>query len=560
MSPSTSPRVAPGTVLAGQYRVGEHLGGGGYGDVYRAHSLRLDRPVALKLMRTRSGAGVRERFLREAQIAKRLEHPNTVRLLDYGDPDGERPFLVWELLRGETLADRLARLGPMTPVQVHRLARQVLSSLEEAHEAGVVHRDIKPSNLMLCDFAGQQDFVKVLDFGVAKDVRLGHDDLTGEGEVLGTPRYMAPEQVLGKMVVPATDLYALGLVMAEALTAKPVLSASSKTQAVALQATDADLALEPGVLSGPLGEVIRRATRKRIGARFASAGAMRSALQSEGDPKHVEAVPLRRSQPHAEVPETLSPLSVSEATQRREAAERPPAPAPAGTPRSARAAAAALGVTVLIGLGAGSYWFAARDGTNAPGELPSSSASVSVSPPVSPTKPNWHPPTQSVPAGTDLRAFDPLAFLPEARTRARRIFNDARLTSVQSRGVWNTDRLDVLAVHGGHATYWFRSPSASKAPASHPANLRYEGRCRVVVAVDELGLTVQVPLDVCDDPFVPEPRCTMRGATRRFLTAVGSTQRSFGASFDFRMDARGSPRWLIEAGTVGSEFLPDDCP
>ena len=216
-----------------------------------------------------------------------LEHPNTVRLLDFGEDDGV-PFLVWELLRGETLADRLQRTGAMAPLQVAKLAIQVLSSLEEAHAAGIVHRDIKPTNLMLCDFAGHRDFIKVLDFGVAKVH--GGDDLTGEGPMPGTPRYMAPEQALGNPVVPNTDLYALGLVMAEALAGQAVIRASGSARLIALQVTEADLDIPPSVLDSLLGTVIRKATRKRMGARFSSAQEMRRAIQQQLDATHASPI------------------------------------------------------------------------------------------------------------------------------------------------------------------------------------------------------------------------------------------------------------------------------
>ncbi|HQK18028.1 MAG TPA: serine/threonine-protein kinase, partial [Polyangiaceae bacterium] len=133
-------RIPKGVLLGSAYRVEEWLGGGGYGEVYRAHSLRMDRPVAIKVMKPQASRVTRERFAREAQLTKRLEHPNTVRLLDFGGLDDDQPFLVWELLRGETLAERLERKGPMPPEEVANMARQVLSSLEEAHGLGIIHR------------------------------------------------------------------------------------------------------------------------------------------------------------------------------------------------------------------------------------------------------------------------------------------------------------------------------------------------------------------------------------------------------------------------------------
>jgi serine/threonine-protein kinase len=558
-------RIAAGTLLSEQYRVEEWLGGGGYGDVYRAHAVRLGRPVAVKVMRHRSAEGVLARFLREAQIAKRLEHPNTVRLLDYGGVEEGMPFLVWELLRGETLAARLERSGPMDMIAVVRLATQVLSSLEEAHGAGIVHRDIKPSNLMLCDFAGERDFVKVLDFGVAKDVSITHDDLTGEGEVLGTPRYMAPEQVLGRAVVPATDLYALGLVMAEALTGKAVVEASSKTQAVGLQAMDADLAINPKVLSGPLGDVVRQATRKRMGARFGSAEVMRRAIRDRTSPAASSGASTQaseRSSKGAELPETLSPLSVSGAMPSRETTGRVPGALPRQrTSRSGLLGVLGAGGAAMLVLTGGVFWMRTHDVKEAKPEAasPPTSAPLPRAALNADAEPNWHPGSRPLPEGVDMRAFDPDAFLLTALARAREVFPDASLTSLSATGVWQGRRVDLLGMHGGGATYWFRSPEASKPPASHPDNVRYEGRCTIVVSVDDRGLSAQIPLGRCDEPLVSTPRCATPDAVERFRSIAGTSRTKFGASVDYRVRMDGAVRWHVGAGTIGSEFVADDC-
>ncbi len=559
MTAQSRRRITAGTLLSEQYRVEEWLGGGGYGDVYRAHAVRLDRPVAVKVMRHRSTEGVLARFLREAQIARRLEHPNTVRLLDYGGVEDGTPFLVWELLRGETLAARLERSGPMDAAAVARIADQVLSSLEEAHGAGIVHRDIKPSNLMLCDFPGERDFVKVLDFGVAKDVSLHQDDLTGEGEVLGTPRYMAPEQVLGRAVVPATDLYALGLVMAEALTGKAVVEASSKTQAVGLQAMDADLQLDPKVLAGPLGDVVRQATRKRMGARFGSAEIMRRALGNRATTNEEAPSVDRERAPEvvAPLPETLSPLSVSGGMTSRETTSVPALPRRKSS-RSVLPLTLGAGAVALIVLAGGVVWMRthdAEDKTHDAGTLPLSAPSLQAEASV---EPDWHPGSRPLPQGVDMRAFDPDAFLPKALSRAREIFPDASLTSVLAKGVWQGRDMDLTGMQGGSATYWFRSAAASKAPASHPDNVPYEGRCRVAVTVDDRGLSAEVPLDRCDDPLVPAARCTTPEVVERFRSIVGTSRTKFGATVDYRIRGDGVS-WLVEAGTLGSEFLADDC-
>lgn len=561
MADENAARIAPGTMLCDTYLVEERLGGGGYGDVFRARSMRLDRLVAIKVMRSSPvrGQGVLARFRREAQIAKRLEHPNTVRLFDFGSLEDGTPFLVWELLRGETLVARIERAGALPPAAVGRMALQALASLEEAHAAGIVHRDIKPSNLMLCDFAGAQDFLKVLDFGVAKDVSVAEDDLTGEGEVLGTPRYMAPEQVLGRGVVPATDLYALGLVMAEALAGSPVLSASSKTQVVAMQAMNQDLEIAEAVLSGPLGAVVRRATRKRMGARYSSATLMRDAIRGslrdgERTPE-VEGPDPREGAKNAPasgsgIPETLSPMSVSGShatiTQRKDV----PLPAAKRGPRRRRSLGMVLGwAGALVALGgvAGVLLWKGTE-PKEPSDSPEGEAPL-----------DWHPATRPLPEGTDLRSFDALVFLPVALGRARELRSDAEWTRLLVSGVWSDGRADLLGIRQGAAIYWFRSPSASRPPDGHPDNLLYEGRCQIAVTVDERGLSAQVPLLPCDEPFAPRPRCTIKDVSERFLASVRAERASFGGTFDYRVGDEGFARWIVDGGTLGTEIFPDDC-
>lgn len=565
MADENTARIAPGTMLCDAYRVEERLGGGGYGDVFRARSIRLDRLVAIKVMRSSpgSGQGVLARLRREAEIAKRLEHPNTVRLIDFGSLDDETPYLVWELLRGETLAARIERCGALAPEEVARMALQALASLEEAHAAGIVHRDIKPSNLMLCDFAGEHDFLKVLDFGVAKDLGVSQDNLTGEGEVLGTPRYMAPEQVLGRSVVPATDLYALGLVMAEALTGSAVLNASGKTQAVAIQATEKDLEIAPAVLSGPLGAVVRRATRKRLGARFASASLMREAIRGteSGQPKEGTDPAVSSSDPSAPgsgIPETLSPMSVSGSHPMTGEGSEEPRPKNVQGPRHRGWLRRGLGwagaLVALGGVGGAVLWARSQEAE------PEETSTPVGSPGEVREEPDWHPAARPLPEGTDLRSFDALAFLPLALERARELRSDAEWTSVQVSGVWSYGRADLLGIHQGGANYWFRSPGASQPPKGHPDNLAYEGRCQIVVTVDDRGLSLQVPLLSCDTPFVPRPRCSIDGVSERFLASVKAERKSFGATFDYRVGNEGFARWLVDAGTLGSQVLPDDCP
>jgi hypothetical protein len=281
------PTLTPGAVVAGRFRIEEKIGEGGFGAVFRATQLNLERQVALKVLQPSLVAHDESiaRFYREAKLAQRLEHPNTVRLFDFGRGDDGLPFIAWELLKGRPL-EALLRRGPLLPARVARIASQVLKSLMEAHSLGVVHRDIKPANIFICNFSGEPDFVKVLDFGIAKAL---HQDgspsvtaaaLTQVGHTLGTLSYMAPEQALGRAIGPAADLYALGLVMSEMLTGELVMKAESEIEIYRQHLSPSPVSLPPGVLQSPLGAVIHRATQKAPERRHESAAEMLRDLEA----------------------------------------------------------------------------------------------------------------------------------------------------------------------------------------------------------------------------------------------------------------------------------------
>jgi len=214
-----------GQVLNGRYRVLAKLGAGSVGAVFRAEDLRHRVHVALKvLMPSASYAEPRaaRRLRREAMAASQLDHPNIVDVTDFGEADGV-PFLTMELVEGEELADVLERARRLSFARAVDIADQVASSLAHAHAKGVIHRDLKPENIHLAHREGRPDFVKVLDFGLVAliDTEGGLEPtrITAQNLVIGTPHYMAPEQITGDRITPATDLYALGVLLYRMTTA-----------------------------------------------------------------------------------------------------------------------------------------------------------------------------------------------------------------------------------------------------------------------------------------------------------------------------------------------------
>jgi tetratricopeptide (TPR) repeat protein len=201
-------------------RIVDRLGHGGMGEVFRAKQIGVDRDVAIKVLRAREGEAERARFAREAKAIAALRHPNTVRLFDYLIADDGSACIVMEHVSGESLWARMTRERQLSFDRVVTIAIQVADALSEAHGKGIVHRDLKPGNVLLQDAEGYGEFAKVLDFGLARRMSDEESRLTHTGTVHGTPRYLSPEQILGTEVGPASDLYALGVTMYEALAGR----------------------------------------------------------------------------------------------------------------------------------------------------------------------------------------------------------------------------------------------------------------------------------------------------------------------------------------------------
>jgi serine/threonine-protein kinase len=232
-------------MLHGRYRLLNELGTGGMSVVWRARDDVLDRDVAVKVLAGfYADAGARAHLRAEARTTAKLKHPNVTDIYDYGEASGVSgitPYVVMELLRGQTLSQRL-RLGPLAPPEGLRVCAEVAAALAAAHAAGLVHRDVKPSNVMLTDTGA-----KVFDFGIA--AAIGSGELDGNGELLGTPAYLAPERLTAGEVVPASDVYALGLLMHRVFTTKLPWPGETVTQMVRahVYATPAALPLMAGL-------------------------------------------------------------------------------------------------------------------------------------------------------------------------------------------------------------------------------------------------------------------------------------------------------------------------
>jgi eukaryotic-like serine/threonine-protein kinase len=284
-----------GSVVAGKYRIDSILGAGGMGVVVAATHLVLGEHVAIKFLGAGAGRSAVERFRREAQVAIRIKSEHIVRLMDVGTLPSGAPFLVMEHLEGSSLAELLRRRGPLPVAEAVDLVLQALEAIAEAHQLGVVHRDLKPSNLFATERADGSVLVKVLDFGIAKLLE-GHarnaiahakhsanKDLTATTMILGSPSYMAPEQVRSARAVDArADVWSLGVVLHELCSGKLPFEAESPSGVMAAIVADAPTPLCQHRPSAPraLEEIVLRCLEKDRERRFQDVGELARALSS----------------------------------------------------------------------------------------------------------------------------------------------------------------------------------------------------------------------------------------------------------------------------------------
>jgi serine/threonine protein kinase len=275
-----------GKLAADKYVILSLISEGGMGAVYRAMQLPVQREVAFKVLRAElqdSDQG-QDRFAREARAVSKLTHPNIITMHDFGVDDDGHPFMVMEYAPGKSLADWMMQPG-LKLDRISHVFRQILSALSEAHQQGIIHRDLKPENLIVTKTGSDSDYIKLLDFGIARMVHDGATrGLTREGEVFGTPHYMAPEQAQGKKDIgPPADVYALGIMFYEMLSGDCPFDAPTPLSILYMHINDDLPELTPrnGIsLPDPMRQVVLKATAKAPEDRYQSAGEMLAAFDA----------------------------------------------------------------------------------------------------------------------------------------------------------------------------------------------------------------------------------------------------------------------------------------
>ncbi len=385
---TSDPRI--GTLVQGRYRILERLGTGGMGVVYRGERIELGRAVAIKFLHgwVAEDPNTQKRFRIEAQAMSQLSHPCCVSIIDFG-VEGGAPFMVMDFVTGRTLRSRVHEGGPLPVKQALSLMRQVLAGLSHAHSKGIVHRDIKPDNIILTEATGLGDQVRILDFGLAR-LRDSAPGLT-QGMPVGTPSYMAPEQIRGEEVDARTDIYSAGVLLFELLTGQKPFN-SERAAAVMLQHQEAPPPSLASVIPGAafsleLEGLVAKALAKRPEDRFQSAADFASALESL---------------PEASATPAPSPVLAPAAPRLPEAAGPSVPPSSGARVWSGKGALMGAGVAGLLVLGAGAVllW------PEAPAESPAASTPpVAVKSPAAEKPPPA--PSQKEEAGLTPRSVPP---------------------------------------------------------------------------------------------------------------------------------------------------------
>ena len=502
----------------GRYRIEHLLGSGGMGQVYLAIQPQIGSRVAVKVLSHECARDHNqvERFFNEARAVNKIQHDGIVSVLDLATlPDG-RPYIVMEYLDGASVAD-LIKNGPLPLETLTALALQTLEALRASHSKQVVHRDLKPENLMVTS-GGR---LKVLDFGIAKLVPEGAPatTLTQAGMLLGTPAYMAPEQILGERVDARTDVYAMGVILFEGATGRQPFTGRTLYELFEKQMNASPprpSSLRPD-LPPSYEAIILRALAKRPEQRFQSAAEMAAALKAVSAGGSLNVSTANPSAPAALGP-TLPPQAAGRGPtlppQPRSEALGPTLPPHTG-PGLARAARpprtglwiglSVAGVLVLAGLAAAGITML-RSCASSIGSGAHLATGTGNTVSLGILEPDFDP-----------TRFRPIKYLERAQGLARQVADDMQLTTFNINGVLPDGHADLTLSSHFTAIYGFRSPTLSKVDPSKPVNLQERLPCLVTVMVSarEVRVVRQVSFRGCKEEILSPWSCTIAQAFAR---------------------------------------------
>ena len=599
LAPSDDPLL--GQVL-GNYRIARLLGAGGMGRVYLGVNQQINSRVAIKVLSEECAKdrGLVDRFFTEARAVNVIRHESIVNVVDINQlPDG-RPYIVMELLEGESLAE-LIRRGPIALGTLASVVLQVLGGLAAAHDKGIIHRDLKPDNI----FVTRSGRAKILDFGIAKlQPELGAvNEGTRTGALIGTPFYMPPEQALARPVDARSDLYSIGIILYEAVTGRRPFQGSTIYELLK-QHVEVEPAPPSSMrydLPPALEAVIRRAMAKSPSHRFQSAQEFAQALEGAGHglstdpasaagnygaaPAYAPSPPPWTAPAPPTAPAAYAPAPVyapSPVPSHHPNLNAPPSyghglppgyapPAasysPAPAPQAARSnlplfAAAGCGLLVVLGV-LGTVALVALGGKNGGSATTAETSQQPDDEPAIglPTALPIQPTFGNSDVDFDRQNFDAFAFLKEAEKLAHKQLPDSKLIGMDFMGINPKGIINFDVGSSTMALYRFRSPARSTPPADFPKNASYEAACTVQVMVYKQGITSTI-IDhmACDIPFTGNPTCSVEKLWFQAAKQGAPKDNVIGnVGFNGQMMENGKLRWYMSVPPNFSAVIPDGC-